>query len=420
MKKTAVLVLVIGLFCLSVFAQTARKTRPRIVTQPKPTQTPQTQTAPATRTAPVLQNDAPRNTSTEVGPPPVLVNRTSKKPRSTDEQIPADEEVLEDDEVIKIETNFVTLPVTVLDRQGRFIPDLTKQQFQIYENGVPQKIEFFASVEKPFTVILMIDVSPSTQYRIDEIQNAAIAFVEQLRPEDQVMVMSFDRNLEILSRPTNDRYRLRNAIRRANFGDGTSLYDSMDKVMNRELRSIEGRKAIVLFTDGVDTTSRRANFETTLRNVEEVDALIYPIRYDTYSQYARTRFPGGGGSSRRNPQSTNSILGDILAAIITGGGGGGVYGGSGNGQSPEEYARGKTYLEELARNSGGRKFEANTTYNLDAAFRSIAEELRRQYSLGYYPEAVGTKGERRQIRVLVKRPNLVVRTKRSYIVGEGN
>ncbi|MGI8670432.1 MAG: hypothetical protein ACR2J3_11420, partial [Aridibacter sp.] len=83
-----------------------------------------------------------------------------------------------------------------------------------------------------------------------------------------------------------------------------------------------------------------------------------------------------------------------------------------------DYARGKTYLESLARNSGGRKFEAVTTYNLDEAFRSIAEELRRQYSLGYYPADVGNKGDRRQIRVRVKRPNLVVRTKQSYIVGE--
>ncbi len=407
MRKTAVVLLFLGLFCLSAFAQVGKKTRPRIVRTPTPT--PQTQ-------RPVLQNNT-QNDSTQVGKPPVLVDNTSKKPPSSQTQVPADEEVIEDDEVIKIETNFVTLPVSVLDRQGRFISGLTQNQFQIFDNGIQQKVEYFASVEKPFTVVLMIDVSPSTQYRIDEIQDAAIAFVEQLRADDKVMVVAFDRRLDVLSQPTNNRQQLRNAIRRANFGDGTSLYDSVDQVTNRYLRNIEGRKAIVLFTDGVDTTSDKANYQTTLRNAEESDALIYPIRYDTSANYSQTGYPGG---SRRMPQSSGGILGNILGAILTGGdinignsGGGSV------GQSPEDYARGKTYLESLARNSGGRKFEAVTTYNLDEAFRSIAEELRRQYSLGYYPET-GTKGERRQIRVRVKRPNLVVRTRQSYIVGDGN
>ncbi|MDQ3634015.1 MAG: VWA domain-containing protein [Acidobacteriota bacterium] len=407
MRKTVFVLLILGLFCLSAFAQTGKKTRPRIVKTP--TSTPQTQTQ-----RPVLQNDTQNKTTQQVGKPPVLVDNTSKKPPSTKDQVPADEEVLEDDEIIKVDTNFVTLPVSVLDRQGRFISGLTQNQFQIFDNGIQQKVEYFASVEKPFTVVLMIDVSPSTQYKIDEIQDAAITFVNQLRPDDRVMVVAFDRRLQVLSQPTNNRMQLRNAIRRANFGDGTSLYDSIDQVINRYLRNIEGRKAIVLFTDGVDTTSNNANYQTTLRNVEEVDALIYPVRYDTSSQYAQTSYPG----SRRIPQSTGSVLGDILATIMTGNVSIGGVGGAG--QSPADYARGKAYLEELARFSGGRKFEANTTYNLDAAFRSIAEELRRQYSLGYYPEAVGQKGERRQIRVRIKRPNLVVRTKRSYIVGDGN
>ena len=408
MRKTAIVLLFLGLFCLSAFAQAGKKTRPRIVETPKPT--PQTQQ----QQRPVLQNNK-QNNSTQVGKPPVLIDNTSKKSPSTENQVPTDEEVVEDDEVIKIETNFVTLPVSVLDRQGRFISGLTQNQFQIFDNGVEQKVEYFASVEKPFTVVLMLDVSPSTQYKIDEIQDAAIAFIEQLRPDDKVMVVAFDRRLDVLSQPTNNRMQLRNAIRRASFGDGTSLYDSVDQVINRYLRNIEGRKAIVLFTDGVDTTSDKANYQTTLRNVEEADALIYPIRYDTSANYSQTGYPGGG---RRLPPSSGGILGNILGAILTGGNV--SIGGGGAGQSPEDYARGKTYLESLARNSGGRKFEASTTYNLDEAFRSIAEELRRQYSIGYYPADVGNKGDRRQIRVRVKRPNLVVRTKQSYIVGDGN
>jgi hypothetical protein len=95
-------------------------------------------------------------------------------------------------------------------------------------------------------------------------------------------------------------------------------------------------------------------------------------------------------------------------------------GGGRGGSTPADYARGKTYLETLATNSGGRAFEAKSMYNLDAAFSGIAEELRRQYSLGYYPEVVGNIGDRRQIKIRVMRPNVVVRAKTSYIVGQQN
>jgi hypothetical protein len=127
-------------------------------------------------------------------------------------------------------------------------------------------------------------------------------------------------------------------------------------------------------------------------------------------------YPRGGG--RRGGRVT---IGDILGGIISGGGpvygGGGGYGGMG---SPAEYARGKQYLELLAQNSGGREFEAQSMYNVDAAFSGIAEELRRQYSLGYYPDKVGQLGERRQIKIRVMRPGVVVRAKTSYIVGQSD
>ncbi len=404
MNKIALTFLLMGLFCVSlVMAQTVKKTRPRVV------QTPTTQ--PET-SRPELKNK-PETSTDQTRKAPVLIDNSSKKTSTTDPaKVEENVKVENDDDEITIETNFVTLPVSVLDRDGRFVAGLQQNDFQIFENGVNQKVEYFASVEKPFTVILMIDVSPSTQYQINEIHDAAITFVNQLRPDDKVMVVAFDESYSILSYPTNNRSQLQSAIKRANFGNGTSLYDSISRTINRELQNIEGRKAIVLFTDGVDTTSRRATYETSLTQVEEVDALIYPIRYDTSKQY------GGGNSrtNRRRPQ-TGSILGDILGSIITGTGGNVSVGSAG--QSPEEYARGKKYLGELASYSGGRIFEAETTNNLDSAFRSIAEELRRQYSLGYYPES-GNKGESRKIRVRVKRPNLVVRTKTSYIVGSGS
>jgi len=400
MKKFAVVFIWLGILGLSVAAQTTRGTRPRIVA------------APAPPTAEINSSNPPAAKR-----PPVLIGDTksgSQTPAKTD----APEEVVEeDDEVIKVETNLVTMPVSVLDRNGRFISGLKQSDFQIFENNAQQKIEYFAAVEQPFTVILMIDVSPSTKFQIDEIHNAAITFVNQLRRDDKIMVMSFDERVRVLSPLTNNRNTLRNAILQAKFGEGTGLYEAVDYAIRQQLQRIEGRKAVVLFTDGVDTTSRRASYQSTVKETEEIDALFYPIRYDTYSD-----MPGGNGGSNPQPQSSGNVIADILGSIlgdkVQTGGGSYPSGRRGAGTSRAEYETGRRYLEELARNSGGRTFEANN--NLDAAFNGIAEELRRQYTIGYYPETVGQKGERRRLRVRVQRPNLVVRAKNSYIVGESD
>ena len=299
--------------------------------------------------------------------------------------------------------------MSVLDRNGRFIPGLRQQDFKIFENGVEQKIEIFNSVEQPFTVVLLLDMSNSTQFQIQEIQDAAITFVNQLRRDDKVMVVSFDDKIHVLSQPTNNRAALRNAILRTDFGGGTSLYEAVDTVINQYLRTIQGRKAIVIFTDGVDTTSRRANYQSTIRDAEEADALIYPLRYDTFNDMN----PGGYGN---DDEFYGNVLGDILSGRRVRRGRGRQ---RGTGTSRAEYETGRRYLEDLARNSGGRTYQASSAYNLDTAFASIAEELRRQYSIGYYPDNIGQNGERRQIRVLVMRPNVVVRAKTSYIVGRG-
>ena len=146
---------------------------------------------------------------------------------------------------------------------------------------------------------------------------------------------------------------------RAQFGDGTSLYEAVDNAINQQLRGIEGRKAVVLFTDGVDTTSRRATYQSTVRETEEVDALFYPIRYNTYSGTNG----GYGGGSIRYPQrrrggiggGMGGIFGDILGGIIidddNNGGRGGRFprgGGGSAGSSREEYETGRRYLEDLA------------------------------------------------------------------------
>lgn len=390
---------VIGLFgaaALSVLAQGSTATRPRVVPTPRP--------AP-----PVIQGEAP--VSDRRSGPPVLGGDGIRRPAANPTPTPA----ADVDGIIRVETNLITMPVSVLDRDGRFVGGLLQKDFRIFENGVEQKVDFFQSVEKPFTVVLMIDVSPSTAFRIDEIHQAAISFIDQLRPSDRVMVVAFDEDVQILTQPTNDKRILRNAIYRTEIGDGTGLYEAVDQVINRELAQIQGRKAVVLFTDGVDTTSRHASYQSTVADVEEIDALVYPIRYNTQNDNYGGGWGGGRGSTRRQAR-IGGIIGILLGGDLPtmGGGGGGARG------SSSEYELGRKYLEALAQNSGGRNFEADTTANLDAAFSGIAEELRRQYSLGYYPEHVGQPGERKQIRVRVMRPNVVVRAKSSYIVGQNN
>ncbi len=310
----------------------------------------------------------------------------------------------EDGDVIKVTTNLVTIPVSVSDRNGFYVPSLREGNFKIFEDGVEQKIEYFGTSDKPFTVVLLIDVSPSTAYKIEEIQTAAMAFVQQLLPHDQVMVIEFDSSVHVLTEITGDRDTIYKAIRKTGFGNGTSLYQAVDFSVRKRLDKIDGRKAIVLFTDGVDTTSSSARYRSTLEDAEESEAVIFPIYYNTFLQMIGI----GGGNG---PMTTSPTLGLP-----------GSMGGAGATQQvAAEYARGRTYLAELAGVTGGKVFRPESTPGgLTAAFESIAEELRRQYVLGYYPEKTGSPGDRKGIRVRVDRPKLIIRARDSYIVGGQN
>ena len=332
-----------------------------------------------------------------------------------------------DDEVLTVETNLVTLPVRVLDRQGRFVSGLTKEDFSVHEDRAPQKIEYFSNEQSPFTVALVLDMSYSSKFKIDEIQQAALTFVTELRPEDKVMVVSFDGDFYVLSEPTSDRKTLEQAIIRTQIGSGTSLYETVDFVLNKRFSQIKGRKAIVLFTDGVDTTSREVRDRDNLDDALEFDALIYPIRYDTYQDVkaieqgkviiqdptATTTPPIGGGGI---PTGGNNRLPVPLPTGTIGRPGRSTRSIPGSGTSKEEYKRAEVYLSEMARRTGGRVYEANNPGRLARAFSDIASELREFYSLGYYPADTESNGNRRRIRVRVKKQNVAVRSRDSYVL----
>lgn len=298
----------------------------------------------------------------------------------------------EDEETIRVDTNLVSIPVSVRDRKGRFITDLRQEDFQIFENGARQELVHFAPIEQPFSVVLLIDTSGSTQVRLKDIQDSAISFIDQLRPVDRVLPVSFNNEVvALLPNWTSDREALRAAIRNTRTGlqrsssgqtitlggktytvmyAGTRLYDSVH-VASELLQPVPGRKAIILSTDGSDSSSHLATLKSTLQQVEERDAVIYAVQY------------------------CNCEIKDVMSA------------------RPSMW-RGTNYLEGLANRTGGRFYSAKDMKNIAQAFTSIAEELRRLYSLGYYPTAPVDPGAVRQVNVKVNRRDLVVRERKTY------
>jgi VWFA-related protein len=431
MKKLAVVTVLLSL-SLALVAPAAAQSRPRRAPENPPpgadtTQTPSdyydpnkpVQQRPAN--APVLKGGDGRPVTS---PPISDTGKAGSQPAAPD----GPEEV-NPDEIIRVDTALVTLPVSVTDRDGKYIGNLKQKDFRIYEDGVEQEVAYFAPVEKAFTVALLLDMSGSTRDHLGEIQDAALAFVNQLSSSDRVMIVAFDDDVHVLAEPTNDRRMLRNAILSARPGDGTSLYEAVDFVLNQRFNRIDGRKAVVLFTDGVDTTSRTANYQSNVMDAEEDGSLVYVLQYDTWADVN-----GGMPRPPSNPNgpppvdpnqrpSRQPTLSDVLGVIFgdnpygrsrrNGGGGGG-----GAGRSAADYQRADAYLHDIANKSGARVERAESMQDLDRAFGNIAEELRRQYSLGYYPKTASAAGQRHAIRVRVNRPNLAVKARGTYITGD--
>lgn len=383
---------------------------PRSTPTPPRTATP---TARPSRVAGGTAVDADGPSARPVGAPPVLAGATANTSSTAKTQPSAatdsGPEEVDEGEVVRVETNLVTVPVSVFDRQGRFVTNLGRQDFRIFEDGVEQQVAYFEPTEKPFTVALLLDTSSSTRFHLWDIQEAAIAFARQLQPQDRVLVVTFDDDVLLLTEATNDKGLISDVVTvNARTGGRTRLYDAVALVIKERLNKIRGRKAIVLFTDGVDTASRMANYASTVREVEELDVLVYPIQYDaglsrsagmgnvvTITPGYGGRYPGGRRSSR------------VIYGLPPPG-----YGGP----TDADYERAGRYLNELAEKTGGRLYSADDPQQLARAYSMIVEELRRQYSLGYYPKAPPAgAGERRQIKVRVRRPDLAVRARDGYV-----
>jgi Ca-activated chloride channel family protein len=288
---------------------------------------------------------------------------------------------------LKLETTLVQVPVITSDPGGRYIIDLKKKDFTVFEDGIKQEIEFFGSVDEPFSVALLLDSSGSTISQLEYIKAGAQAFIDQLRSNDRVMVFAFDDSVHLHCEMTNDRDHLRRAIAEIKPGEYTQVYEAVYTAVWERLRDIEGRKAVILFTDGIDNASSEVSAEDTLDAVvESEDVIVYPIRYGTRADV----------EAKLEQRLTADKLEESRRKL------------------DREYRRADEYLQELADLSGGTVQRADQLGDIKEAFSRVAQELRQQYLLGYYPSNAAKSDAERKIAVRVARNGVRVRTRPGY------
>jgi VWFA-related protein len=310
------------------------------------------------------------------------------------------------DTPIKVQTTLVSVPVIVSDREGRYISGLKLADFKLYQDRIEQPISVFDAAEEPLNIALLLDTSHSTAQVLGDIKKAAANFLKELRPQDRGMVISFDYEVHVLSVLTSDRKILERAIKDSRIGEqfGTTLRDAVGEVVERSFKRVDGRKAIILLTDGKDFGSR-IDEQDLFDEAAESGAMIYPIFFETGLQGRGwngppIQFPRGrrGGWGRQNPFPPVQR------------------------PQPNERRRERVemrneeamkFLTKLADVSAGR-FYSSKVGDLKKTFSLVAEELRHQYRLGFYPDNSKIDGNRHTLRVQVTAPDAVVRARRSY------
>ncbi len=296
-------------------------------------------------------------------------------------------EEISDDDVIKVTTNLVTANALVIGRDRKFIPTLRREDFHIFENGVEQQIASFAPVDRPFDVALVIDNSRSTAFELRYIKQAAIAFITKMRPNDRAAIISISDALSTPIKLTSDRQSLIQSIDQIRLAGATRLYDAVDFAINQTLVTAEGRKAVLLLTDGVDNGSRKATYENNLSDIVSSGVQMYAIQFSTseaaFKQASRIRRPPPEGS----------------------------------GFSKADYQTADAFLHQVAELTGTTLFPAASLSDLDAAVANISDELHNEYTIGFYPRSAGRSGEVRRLEVRMNQPWLNVRARTTYSFG---
>lgn len=328
------------------------------------------------------------------------------------------EKTEEEAQTIRVETDLVSIDVSVSDAAGmKGAAGLKAEDFVVFEDGVRQKISNFSNMEVPFNLVLLIDTSGSTRDEIALMQQAVRRFLDELRPQDRVALIQFNKQVELLEELTGDRRRIEDSLKLLKPGTGTSFYDAMQLTIDEILKKEPGRKAIVALTDGVDSYGYDS-YEQILPMVEKAGASIYFLELDTESftesrmmrdcrdsshfefskkqlkKYASEHLSGGSADDYRD----HCFLTPIEKMQI----------------NRRLYESARRELREMASKSGGRVYQVRELRQLDPAYRQIAAELRTLYSLGYYPTNERHDGKWRSIRVEVRRRGYTVSARPGY------
>jgi len=338
---------------------------------------------------------------------------------------------------IAVDVKVVTLPVTVRDKHDKIVRDLTKDDFTLQEDGRPQTIKYFSQESNlPLTLGLLVDTSRSQNNVLEAERNASRSFLEQMlaQEKDKAFLIHFDREVELLQDLTSSRDKLEAALdllkspsdrERSNdpndpsnspsgqdsgshHGGGTQLYDAVYLASNELMKKQQGRKALVILSDGVDRGSK-TYLEGAIESAQRADTVVYSIyfaeaRHDEGQRQNRGIGRGGGGW----PGGGGGWPG--------GGGGYPGGGGRGGGQRPSEssHADGKKILQRISKETGGRFFEVSKKESVGDIYTSIAEELRTQYNMGYIPDKDSSASGFHHIQLAVKRKDLTVQTRDGY------
>ncbi len=294
-------------------------------------------------------------------------------------------------EPIRVRTALVSVPTIVSDPEGRHVPGLQARDFAVYDDGVLRKIEFFAAMDEPLNVALLMDTSKSTVAVLSRIRKAGLKFVRKLRPHDRALVASFDASVRVLCPLTDDRGDLEEAIREAKPGEyvGTKLRDAVVTIAGTRLKTILGRKAVILLTDGQDFGSESSP-EQAVASVTDAGVVVYTVLYSI------------------DPRATMKKLFGVSPRVSPRGAGPGR-------DWVEREQKAAELMEGLSRESAGRLYRVEVT-DLDKAFGLVAEELRHQYQLAFYPDPSRFDGNPHELRVEVSRPGAQVRSRFNYRV----
>ena len=340
------------------------------------------------------------NSITQAGPRPVLSTTPSDEnnppvaadgtPLAAKPSEPIEVKAPPREDTVRIETRLVNLNVKALDKAGQPITNLKLEDFVILEDGTKQEVAHFKPVNAPVNLIMLIDLSGSTQKKRKAMMEAANRFIDSLPAGDKISLVAFTRQYKPLTDFTADKKALKEAVKKLNkIGGGTAFYDATWKALDQLGQLAEARKAIVVLTDGEDESlisdkETTHTFENLLGRASEEDVTIYPIYFSPNNQQL-------------------SKLG-----ILFGGNGGGMF----DGANRSKVAR--KQLEDLAAQTGGEIFSAQREEDLQNAYKMVANELHTLYSLAYSPDKLKHDGQFRKIAVKLGRDGAVAKTRRGY------